>query len=238
MAEAAGGVAGRGVVVLGGTGALGRAVVAALKQRGARVAITGRRAETVQARASELGVEGLVGDASDPAGARSLVEQARAVLGEVFGVVNVAGAFSWAPIAGMDDGLLDRMLRANLHTMVHMTRAALPGMVEGGGGFLVGVASVQAWQGGAPGVAAYAASKAALLAFMRSLRAELAGTGVRVTVLVPMGIIDSAANRADMPDADPADWLSPDALAAVLCHALETPPDAQVFELPVYPRHG
>jgi short-subunit dehydrogenase len=110
----------------------------------------------------------------------------------------------------------------------------LPGLHDQGTGFVAGVASGQAWRGGAAGVALYAASKAAVAAFLRSVDAELDGTDVAVCALFPMGVIDTAANRAAMPDADPAEWIDPAGLGEALVFAASRGRRARLLELPVH----
>jgi len=79
-----------------------------------------------------------------------------------------------------------------------------------------------------------AASKAAVAAYLRALRAEVREQGVRVTTLFPMGALDTPANREAMPEADPSGWIDLKDLAATILHAAERDPRGHVGELKVY----
>ena len=99
------------------------------------------------------------------------------------------------------------MLALNLSTAVNTSRAALPKMLEAGGGSIVCVGTKVAYEPFSGG-AAYAISKAAVLALVRSLHAEYRDDGVRANAIVP-NVIDTPANRKDMPDADFDKWVAP-----------------------------
>ena len=210
-------------IVAGGTGALGRAVVQALLERDARVAVSFRAAAGWDALRDAAGpgaaLWGRAADVADPAAALAFVDEAAAWLGGLDGVAALSGAYAGsgtleeAPLREWDD-----MLRANLATVHGLCRAALPHMLAGGGGSVVTVGSRLAETGGA-GAAAYAVSKAAVAAVTRVLALENRDRGVRFNCVVP-GIIDTAANRAAMPSADPSGWTPPLAIARVIVFLL------------------
>jgi NAD(P)-dependent dehydrogenase (short-subunit alcohol dehydrogenase family) len=208
---------GRTVIVTGGTGALGQAVVAAFLAAGDRVwvpwivaAEEARMRERFAAALAEGRLGLLEADVAEAKGAEQLVARA----GEPAVLVNGAGGFEMGG-ANPETPLeaWDRMYRINLRTAVSMTRAALPGLRARGRGAIVNVASAAALDPPA-GIGAYAASKAALVAFTRSLARELP-PGVRVNAVVPT-TIDTPANRAAMPDADFTQWTPPEAIARVI----------------------
>ena len=211
----------RGVVVTGGTGALGRAVVKQLLERGARVAVPYRDPAEWQGLLASAGegapLFGARADLASPGGARSFVDEAAGRLGAVDGVALVAGG--WAGGARLDeapDEEWERMLRTNLDTAAHVCRAALPHLRKQGGS-VVAVGSRAAETAGA-GMAAYAVSKVAVHALVRVLALENAGL-VRFNAVLP-GTIDTPANRAAMPDADRRSWTSPEAIARVVVFLL------------------
>jgi len=154
--------------------------------------------------------------------------------GRLDALVNTAGGYAGgAPLWRLDATAFDRMLALNLRSGYALTRAAVPAMLKRSAGAIVNVA---AKAGVAPpaGAAVYAASKAAALALMASLAADLAGSGVRVNSVMP-SLIDSAANRAAMPDADFATWPKPEEIAAVILFLCS--PEARVIHgaaIPVY----
>jgi NAD(P)-dependent dehydrogenase (short-subunit alcohol dehydrogenase family) len=218
-------------VVAGGAGALGRAVVAALMRRGARVAVPFRSTAGWDALREELGAgagDSLWGgpaDLSDPASAARFVDEAAERLGRLDGVAALTGAYAGsgtleaAPVGEWDD-----MMRTNLATTYGVCRAALPHLLKRGGS-VVTVASRLAEAGGA-GAAAYAVSKAAVMALTRVLALENRERGVRFNCVIP-GIIDTAANRRAMPAADASSWTPAPAIARVVVFLL-TPESAAV----------
>jgi NAD(P)-dependent dehydrogenase (short-subunit alcohol dehydrogenase family) len=213
----------RGVLVTGGTGALGSAVVKALIDAGARVAVSYRRAQEWQAlqdalRAGErlIGVEA---DLADPQQARAAVERAAAGLGILDGLALVAGG--WAGGSRFDEAPADewsRMLRGNLDAAARACRFALPLLRETRGA-VVAVGARAAETGGA-NMAAYAVAKQALHALVKVLALENRGA-VRFNAVLP-GTIDTKANRAAIKSADPAGWTSPQAIARVVLFLLST----------------
>ena len=208
------------VLVAGGTGGLGRAVALAFLGEGARVAVTYRAAAELEAveRAAGEAAERLSGhptDVPDHGAVRALLDELVARHGELDALVNTVGAYAGgAKLWEMDAETLDRMLSANLKSGYVLARAAVPVMLKQGRGAIVNVASRAALVHG-PGESAYAASKAAAVALIDSLAADLKGTGVRANSILP-GIIDTEANRRAMPRADFSKWPKPEEIARVV----------------------
>jgi NAD(P)-dependent dehydrogenase (short-subunit alcohol dehydrogenase family) len=233
------GFAGQVVVVAGGTGGLGRAVSQAFIAEGAVVIVTYRgQAEfdtlVKGAGANASRLHGERTDVTDESEARRLVEGTVAKHGRIDALVNTVGGYTGGvKLWEQDANVLDRMLAMNLRSGYALARAAVPAMLSQGHGAIVNIAAKAGIEHPA-GAAAYAASKAAALAMMDSLAAEVAGTGVRVNSVLP-SIIDTEANRQAMPKADFAKWPKPDDIARVvlfLCGA-----DARVIHgasIPVY----
>jgi NAD(P)-dependent dehydrogenase (short-subunit alcohol dehydrogenase family) len=205
-------------IVTGGTGALGSAIVTAALEGGDRVVvpwIVDRERERLADRcraALDAGTLELVqADVADDAGTAAVVARA----GEPFVLVNGVGGFGGGtPVHETELELWDRMYRMNVRTAVAMSRAVAPGMIARRRGLIVNVAS-QAATDAPPGIAAYAASKAAVSVLTRSLQQELGEHGVRVNAVVPT-TIDTPANRAAMPDADFTTWTPPADIAGVI----------------------
>ena len=202
----------------GGFGALGRSVARAAVRRGWRAALVDLHPEGPGDLAAELG-EGalLLGgvDLADPVSARGAMDEAHARLGALQVLVNAAGGFTWRPFedGGAPQAFGD-MHRINLATALNASAAALPHLLASGSGRIVNVGANAAVKAGA-GMGAYAASKAAVHRLTESLAEELKDRGVTVNAVLP-SILDTPANRADMPDADFARWVSPDDLAEVI----------------------
>ncbi|KAI5913347.1 SDR family NAD(P)-dependent oxidoreductase [Aromatoleum toluolicum] len=208
----------RSIVVTGGFGALGRAVAQRLVEDGAHVTLVDRAA--APAGGLPAGVAVVLGgvDLSDEAACAAAYARVRVAAGGIDGVVNVAGGFAWEPIEGGALETWDRLYTMNVRTAVASCRAALPHLLARGAGRIVNVGALAAQKAGM-GMAAYAASKSGVARLTESLAEELKDRGVTVNAVLP-SIIDTPANRADMPDADASRWVAPDKLAAVIAFLL------------------
>ncbi|MDB5748295.1 MAG: hypothetical protein JWP72_3143 [Massilia sp.] len=205
------------IVVTGGFGVLGRAVAERLTADGARVVLLDRAA----APSSGLPQVALaLGDVEigDEAACKAAYAQVRELLGGVDGVVNVAGGFTWETLEGGALASWDRMYETNVRTAVASCRAALPHLLTRGRGRIVNVGAAAAQKAGT-GMGAYAASKAGVARLTEALAEELKDRAITVNAVLP-SIIDTPANRSDMPDADPSRWVAPGQLAAVIAFLL------------------
>ena len=214
----------RGVIVTGGTGALGRALVTRLLEGGTAVVVPWRRVEQWRsleaAIPSGASLHGFEADLTAPEGARLFVEQATSSLDVLDGVALIAGGWAGgATFEAAPEDEWDRMLQGNLATVRNVTRAALPHLLEGGGS-VVTVGSLAAQAGGAD-MAAYAVAKSAVHALTRVLALANRNRGVRFNSVLP-GTIDTPANRSAMPDAETATWTTPEAIARVMAFLLSS----------------
>ena len=211
---------GKLVLVAGGTGALGQAVTLSFLDERAHVVVTYRRQEefaalTKAAGANASSLEGHQLDVTDEPAAGRLIEGILASSKRVDVLVNTVGAFAGgAPLWETDSKTFDQMLALNLRSGYVLCRAVVPVMLKQKSGTIANVSSRAALDHAA-GMAAYAASKAAAVAMIDSLAAELKGTGVRVNSVLP-SIIDTDANRKAMPKADFTKWPKPEDIARVI----------------------
>jgi NAD(P)-dependent dehydrogenase (short-subunit alcohol dehydrogenase family) len=198
------------IAVTGGFGALGRAVVGHLADRGFRPAAVDMGANGfVDGAALELG--GV--DAADPGAAEAAIASILHRFGRLDGLINIAGGFSWETL---EDGALDTwdsLYRSNVRTAVAMSRAAIAHLPRPGGA-IVNVGAAAAAKAGA-GMGAYTAAKSGVARLTEALAEELKDSGIRVNAVLP-SIIDTPANRADMADADFERWVSAGSLAKVI----------------------
>lgn len=200
-------------IVTGGCGALGRAVVQFLTAQGHQIGIIDM-APVQQIPGATICIGGIdVADETMVAGAiANIIEK----MGPIDGLVNISGGFLWETIEHGDADHWDAMYRTNLRTVVVASREALKHI--GKGGAIVNVGAAAAANPGI-GMAPYAASKAGVMALTKSLAEELRERSIRVNAILPT-IIDTPANRRDMPDADPSGWVTPDAIAKVIAFLL------------------
>ncbi len=199
-----------GVLVAGGTGALGTAVVRELASAGYAVTSTWI-VDAERDRLASEPVELVRADLFDPDDTVSAV----ASVDDLEAVVNLVGGFASGPrVHETDPEDFDRLVRLNLRPAFLLARAAMPRLVERGGGAFVGV-SARAALRPFPGAAGYITGKAALLAFVQALDAEYRREGVRCNAVLP-STIDTPANRAAQPDADFSNWVPPADIAKVV----------------------
>ena len=207
-------------LVAGGTGGLGRAVSQAFLQEGAKAVVTYRNPAEFDALKKAAGqksssLAGHVVDVTDEAAVGQLIEKIVAQHGRLDAVVNTVGGYAGGTkLWELDTKVFEQMLALNLRSGYALARAAVRVMLKQGSGAIVNVAAKAAMDHGG-GAGAYAASKAAALALMHSLAADLKGSGVRVNSVLP-SIIDTEANRKAMPKADFAKWPKPEDIARVI----------------------
>jgi NAD(P)-dependent dehydrogenase (short-subunit alcohol dehydrogenase family) len=192
---------GRKIVVTGASGALGEAIVAAIVAHGGTVTGLVHRA----GRPGDIPVDDLA-DFNLTAPAMKLAAER---MGGLDGLVNVAGGFDMGKVADSELELWDGLYAKNLRSAVSASKAALAHL--GMGGAIVNIAAAAGLKAEA-GMGAYAASKAGVLRLTEALAAEQRKAGIRANAILPT-IMDTPANRTDMPKADRSTWVSTAAVA-------------------------
>ena len=205
------------VLVTGATGSLGNAVVRRFAADGARLALVGRDEDRLRqvADAADLAADAwlpVLGELTDRAAAQAAVDAVEARFGRVDVLVHLVGGWAGGtPVADLDPAELGRMLDQHLWTTLHVTQAAVPGMVERGFGRVLAVTTPFASSPAANG-ASYAVSKAAQETLLRTLARETAGTGVTVNV-VQVRKIDAKHEREAEPTTKNGTWTTPEEIA-------------------------
>jgi NAD(P)-dependent dehydrogenase (short-subunit alcohol dehydrogenase family) len=202
---------GKIVVVTGASGALGKVVVAAALAKGARVAAIDHAASAIKPTPQRIELGGV--DLTDATEAKKAIDAAASHFGKLDALVNIAGGFAFETVVEGDPKTWQRMYALNVLTALNASRSAIPHLAASGSGRIVNVGAMGALQASA-GMGAYAASKAGVHRLTEALAAEWKGK-ITVNAVLP-SIIDTAANRASMPNADFAKWVRPEELAEVI----------------------
>jgi NAD(P)-dependent dehydrogenase (short-subunit alcohol dehydrogenase family) len=230
------------ILVTGGTGGLGREVTMAFLEEGATVVVSYRVAEEFKAlvaAAEKIGATTPIGadvDVTDATAVDKFIADIVAKHGRLDILVNTVGGYAGGTnLWEVDPRTYDKMLQLNLKAGFVLARAVVPQMIKQNRGWIVNIASKAAFDHAAGG-ALYAASKAAAVAMMDSLAAEVKQFNINVNSVLP-SIIDTAANRAAMPQADFSKWPKPEEIARVILFLCSE--DARVIHgaaIPVYGR--
>lgn len=225
----------RTLAIGGAAGALAGRATEHFARAGWNLALLARAHHESELRERHPGAMVVAADLADPAQAERAVRAVEERFGAVDALLNLSGGFAAHSALQVAPQDVHELMRAHLETAMFTTRAALPRMLERGEGFVLGVAAAQPIRGGGR-AAAYAAAKGAVLGYFRSLRSEVEQAGVAVSVLVPMGTIDTAENRDAMPKADPGKWIDPGDLVEAIHFLATRSARARIPELRVYPR--
>jgi NAD(P)-dependent dehydrogenase (short-subunit alcohol dehydrogenase family) len=196
----------KAILVTGAAAGIGRATARRLASEGASVALADRDLEGLRTLAAELADAAQPAfivefDAADARSTVDMVENAVASLGRLDAVCNVAGIFSKAHFTEVKSEDWDRVIQINLTSVFHISQRAIPHLLETGGS-IVNTASIVGL-GGMPYGAAYAVSKAGLIALTKSLAIEYAAAGLRVNVICPGGVRTSMGGSAALPASNP-----------------------------------
>ena len=211
------------VVITGASGNLGDAVARAFVRHGAHVVLVDRSRQDMEHAGFTDDARHLISvtDLLDQTQVNAMVQAAVAKFGGVHVLCNIAGGFRMGEaVHETSDANWNFLFDINARTLLHAARAVVPQMLKqpssasGSRGKIINIGAFGAQKGGAQ-MGAYAASKASVMRLTESMAAELREQGINVNAVLPT-IIDTPQNRKDMPDADPAKWVAPEALADVV----------------------
>lgn len=210
---------GSSIIVAGAAGNLGAAVALELARRGARLTCADRNPDGLAALAARLPppaetihVPGL--DLTTFEDAAAMARAALDRFGTVDGLVNTVGGFANGVVAADVLSQFDALLGLNARTVLATSAAVLPAMIAHKKGRIVHIAATAGIAGTAD-LAAYSASKAAVMRIVESIAAERRADGITANCVLP-GTIDTPQNRAAMPEADFSQWVTPAAIARVI----------------------
>jgi NAD(P)-dependent dehydrogenase (short-subunit alcohol dehydrogenase family) len=203
------------IVITGALGSLGRAVCAVAVAAGATVI----GVDCLEGEPEAGLAECCVLDLGDAAATRSGMARIANLHGQIDALVNIAGGFAWETLADGSIDTWDRMYQLNVQTAVNACQAALLHFPSSGGR-IVNISAAGALKAGV-GMGAYAGSKSSVARLTEALAEELKSKNITVNAVMP-SVIDTAHNRADMPDADFSAWVTPAALAGVILFLLSS----------------
>ena len=205
------------VVITGASGNLGRALAGVFASRNAQLVLVDRQRDGLDAiyGAEDARRIHVAADLLNPEAVEGAAKAAMDRFGRVDVLCNIAGGFRMGPpVHETSDADWNFLSDINARTVLHAARVFVPRMLEGGGGKIVNVGAFSA-QKGAPHMAAYVASKSAVIRLTESMSAELREQNINVNCVLPT-VIDTPENRKAMPDADPRKWVAPEDLANVI----------------------
>ena len=202
---------GKVIVVTGALGALGKVVAETAQSRGARIAGIDHAPSQLSATPDRIEIGGV--DLSDAAQAKTAIDAAAKHFGRLDALINIAGGFAFETVGDGDIKTWQRMYALNVLTALNASHAALPYLAASKAGRIVNISAMGALQAGS-GMGPYAASKAGVHRLTEALANEWK-CKVTVNAVLP-SIIDTKANRADMPKADFSKWVTPQELAEVI----------------------
>jgi NADP-dependent 3-hydroxy acid dehydrogenase YdfG len=240
-------LAGKVALVTGASSGIGEATAVALARAGAAVAIGARRKDRLDALAGRLRDDGatvlqLDLDVTDEQACTEAVRRTREELGGLDVLVNNAGVMLLGTIVGADTEDWRRMLTTNVLGVMYMTHAAIEGLLEQGSGDIVNISSVAGRQA-RKGAGVYNASKWAVNAFSESLRQEVTGRGVRISLVEPGAVATELSSHITQPEAREASrqmaasmrTLQADDIARAVLYVVTQPPHVAVNEILVRP---
>ena len=221
-------------ILTGAAGGIAAAVIDVFAGAGARLALVDINADVVRERARAVDGVALEADLTDPDAVRVVVEAARQALGGIDGLIHTTGGFAMARAHEVDTSHYERLLDLNLRSLVVTVAELLPTFIEQRRGFLAAFSALPGWhRGGGAGMSVYAAAKAGVAAYLHAVAEEVAEHGISVSVVYPMGVVDTPANRESMPDTDPAGWIDPAEIGRALLFAATREARGRVSDLPI-----
>ena len=198
------------VMIAGGTGGLGQTVTSAFSKLGATVVVVSSKLP----HPLPAGVQGVTADVTKEDDVQRLVAEVKHKTNRIDCFINLVGGFALGRLVETNAADWTKMLTLNLTAAFLLSRAVLPLMIEQGAGRIIHIGA-RAAVDPFPGAGAYIVSKSGLVALIKVLALELAGSGVTINGVLPT-VIDTPANRKNMPSADYSQWVTPESIAKLL----------------------
>jgi NADP-dependent 3-hydroxy acid dehydrogenase YdfG len=212
-------------LITGATGAVAGSIIKKFAEQGAELILLSRQANQIN-----LGTP-LMADLGTLEGAEQAVAFVLKTHGRLDGVIHTVGSFAIESILEYKPSTYDQMLNTNLRSTVNIAAATTPELIKTQG-FFGTIAAGQVIRGAGAKMALYTAAKGAVVLFIKSLAAEI--KTVRYGIVYPMGTIDTASNRHEMPNTDPSTWISPEEIAEAFMYMATRSNQGQVQEIQLH----
>ena len=229
----------RVVVITGAGGSIAGAVADALRAVHARPALIDRNLLRIRGRAKAFATAAVQSSLESSQEAQRAIDAVLQHHRRLDGLVHLVGDRHAGSVSAIDDASFDAVFDSYVRTLHLCVRAVLPHLLKQRRGFIAGVASKGAWlggmAGGADGAAVFAAAKSAVGAYLHALDDELRGSGVRVGVVYPMGVVNTELNRRALGRGHSLDLVEPEAIAHALVCAADIEGGGRFLDIPVHP---
>ncbi len=225
----------KAIVITGAGGAVAGAVEEVFAQAGARPILVDRDVIRIRARADSYATRAIEEDLLTAASAERAAASAVERMGRIDGLVHLVGEVVPGRLEEVDAEAFDLAFDSNVRTLFHTLRAFLPFLKRRDEAFVSAIGARQALQGGVGGATLFSAAKGAGATMLRALDAELADTSVVVSIVTPLGTVDTRTSREHLPDPGPNGWITPDAIARAFLAAALAGEGGRLLEVPVYP---
>lgn len=225
----------KAVVITGAGGTIAGAVEEALTEAGARPILVDRDEIRIRARAESYATLAIAEDLLTAESAERAAAAALGRMGRVDGLIHLVGELVPGRLEAVELADYERAFDSNVRTLFHAVRAFLPLLKRRDEAFISALGAQRAFQGVTFGAALFAAAKGAAATLLRSLDAELAGTSVGVSIITPLGPIDTELGRHVLPDYGEGGWIDPRAVAAAFRSAALAGEGGRLLEVPIHP---
>lgn len=222
------------IVITGAGGNIAGAVEESFRNQGARVVLVDKAMVRIQGRASSYGALAVESDFSSLESARETFEQIKQEFGRIDGLIHLVGDIVQGKLLEVSEEDFHLAFNTNIQTLFFATKALLPELLSKDEAFIAGIASQEIAGGGQAGSSLFAAAKSAVAAFLRSLDDELADTRINVSIVFPMGPVDTLFNRQHAGVAA-SSLISPKAIAQAFVSAALSGEGGSLREIAVYP---
>ncbi len=222
------------VVITGAGGNIAGAVEESFRSQGARVVLVDKSMVRIQGRASTYGAFAIESDFSSLQTTKTTFEKIKHETGRIDGLVHLVGDIVHGNLSDVSEDDYNLAFNTNIQTLFFAVKAILPELLTQDEAFIAGIASQEIAGEGQKGSSLFAAAKSAVAAFLRSLDSELEESRINVSIVFPMGPVDTLFNRQHA-TVKASQLISPKAIAKAFVSAALSGEGGSLREIAVYP---